>query len=210
LSGSARGLASHSPSSEASAFASSASAASSAAVHLHRHIINCRLGPSRQLDKRCRQASIAAEPTSAIIKAARADSRFRFEQIREPFGLGQVDASLAKARRVNSPGSAAACRQSSQRAQHGVHHRLSAMALIFNDIFACRRGWPIESKHQSFIDSLARSGSRSSRNATRRAAGSLPASASRLQSPAARSSGSPLPLRRAATGESENGFVGAH
>ena len=101
------------------------------------------------------------------------------------------------ARRVNSPGSAAARRACAASAASTRDHRPAAMALIFNDIFAGRAVGTGEARTSAAVDQRAVAGSRSSRRLARRGVGEAPASAAAARAPRARWCGRPRSPREA-------------
>ena len=82
--------------------------------------------------------------------------RLGFEQVSKSLGFGQVDPAIGEraAREFARLGLAQAI-DPTKRGEQGVDHRPSAMALIFNDIFACRAFGRVESEDQGLVDNPA-------------------------------------------------------
>ena len=102
-------------------------------------IIDRRLGPCRQQHDPLPPA--LDQPRHAAIRAQQRGSAlafgFRFEQVGQPFGLGQVDSAIGEgATGEFARLGGANAGQGKQRVENRSNHRSAAMALIFNNIFA--------------------------------------------------------------------------
>ena len=139
-----------------------------------------RPAPTGRASRSCHPSTWRRSPPSASASAAR-----RWLSVSASSRSASPSASVrsmrpfSKARRVNSPGSAARSpSMPAKRVEHRIDHRAAAMALEFHDILAGRAGRAVEAQDQRLVEQLAVAGSRSVAQRRRRGgSGRSPASA---------------------------------